>query len=79
VFVLYRLNQQRFPTFMELHFNFGLHRIPAYSGFSLDKFHYILRINRHIHFVIRGLRGLEEEQEKGVVILIGNTVKPLKW
>ena len=50
-------------TFMELHFNFDLHmyRIPAYSWFSLDKFHYILRINRHIHFVIRGLRGLEEE------------------
>ena len=38
VFCLYRLNQQRFPTF-GLHLKYGLYRISIYKEFGLDRFH----------------------------------------
>ena len=36
-FSLYRLNKEIFTTF-GLYLNFGLYRVPVYSGFGLDRF-----------------------------------------
>ena len=36
-FSLYRLNKEIFTTF-GLYLDFGLYRVPVYSGFGLDRF-----------------------------------------
>ena len=49
VFVLYRLNSQRFLTY-GLYFKFSLYRILFYSGFGWDRFHWDDILRNYIVF-----------------------------